>query len=214
MAVGAILGIASFAKGVIDGNKSADRANSLSDRSLRIQEEQLEMAKEDRTRWNSIYGPIEDNMGEFFANLTPDYFASQGLEAYQKDFQQQTTELQEYFAANEIDSGTEADLMTKTQLQGARDKAKIRADAPFQVQEMKQKFLSLGVTQKSGVNASVANATNSLTSNLNQQSSIAANSANVGFDAASQGLSVLATEVDRRLNEPKPTANEGAPELE
>jgi len=208
MSFTAFLGGISAVQGLMSGSSSGSTANKLSAQSLAIQEEQLAMAKEDRTRWNSIYGPIEENMGEFFANLTPDYFASQGLEAYQKDFQQNQEQLTEYYAANEIDSGTEADLMTKSSLQASRDKAKIRADAPYQVQEMKQKFLSLGVTEKSGVNASIANASNSLSTTLSNQAGIAANSANVGFDAASQGFSTLATEIDRRYNEPKPTANE------
>ena len=185
--------------------KSASSGNKLSGRALAIQEEQFEIAKQDRDKWNRLYGPIEQNLADFYQDLTPDYFAAQGLEAYQKDFQQQQEQLQEFYNVNGIESGVQADLQTKSSLQAARDKSKIRADAPFKVQEMKSKFLSLGLADKSGTQV----AANSLTNTLSGQANIAYQSADVGYQALGSSLNTVATELDRERNAPKPTADQG-----
>jgi hypothetical protein len=201
------LSIFSSAMGLAGGLKGNNKANDLDSRSIALREETLQMAKEEQARWGRLYGPLEENLSEFYQKLTPDYIKAQGLQAYEKQFADTQRQLRETFAQNGIESGVQQDLLTKTELQGARDKAQISADAELKSAEQQKSFLSLGLTQKPGITADVINANSGLATQLGNSAGIAANNAAAGFGAAGDALSTLATELDR--DKPAPTANTG-----
>ena len=177
------------------GKKAAGRAGDLDAQALAFAREQYE-------DWKEIYGPIEDALGEFYGNLTPDYIEAQGLQAQEKQYTAAKENMKEFFAVNEIESGAAADLFTKSELSNERSKAQIRADAPIKTAELKQGFLSLGLGQKASAQSSVTNA-------LNTGATRAAGDADRGFDAAGDALS---SAIDLyQYNNPRPTttANQG-----
>jgi len=201
MALGAFVAGFSALNGIMSGNRATNSANKLSDRALALQEEQLQFAKDRYQRWQTIYGPIEDNLSDFFYQLTPEKFAAQGLESFQKQFQQSQTDLTEFFAVNGIESGVQADLMTKSGNEAARSKAKIVQQAPFEVAAAQQSFLSIGMQKEAGAASGVSNAAANTSNLLSQQANIAADSAAAGFDAANIGLQAVADSYDKTVRD-------------
>jgi hypothetical protein len=205
MSLTAALGIASGVGGLASGLSGSSSANKLAKKQLELMEEQLKFAQQQYADWTRVFGPVQDNLSEFYTSLTPDYFAAQGLEAYQKEFQRQEQELNDFFTANEIDSGVQVDVLSKGNFQAARDKAKIRTEAPFRVAEAKQGFLQIGLPQKAQAVNQILNAGTNLANTYGNQAAIAAQSADAGFDAAVGGFSTAAEIFDRK----KLTANAG-----
>ena len=191
-----IVGGVSAAVGVVGGIKSAKTADNLAKDQKKSAERQYEFAREQYDDWKSIYGPIEQNLAEFYQNLTPQYFAAQGLQAYEQEFQKNLQETNEFFEVADIETGVQADLRTKMGLQATRDKAAIKADAPFKVADEKNKFLSVGLGNKASAINATTYAGNSLSNVLGTQASIAGASADRGFNAASSGFGTLAEGID------------------
>lgn len=188
-----------------EAGNAADDARNSSNAATQLSYENLEFAKEQYTDWKAIYGPVEQNLANFYNELTPDYFEAQGLQNQQQAYQQQQTELADYFAKNNIESGVQADIFAKTSMENVRQEAQIRADAPIKTAEAKSSFLSLGLGQKQNAVAGVQNASTSLAGTLTNTANQQANTANTGYQVAGnlfqQGVTQLVT------------ANEGTPEL-
>ncbi len=187
------------------GLYSANRAGKAADRASALDAEALAFAKEQYADWKEIYGALEDQLSTFYNELTPDYIEAQGLQNQAQQYEQVKTQMTEFFAVNEIDSGASADLFTKASLSDARSKAEIRTEAPFKTAELKQSFLSLGLNAKGSRQGAVTNA-------LNTSANRAAGDASQGFDAAGQAF---ASAVDlyrfRDRGTQTATANQGRP---
>lgn len=192
------------------GLYSANQAGKAARRASALDAEALAFAKQKYEDWKAIYGPLEKNLSEFYNNLTPEYIESQGLEKQQLAYQETQKQLTEYFSVNSIDSGVQTDLFTKTAMQNERDKAGIRADAPFKTAQLKQGFLALGLGQKASAQGGVTNA-------LNNSAQRAASDAQAGYDAAGNAFSAAIDIYENRQlrDEPTttPTANQGTPDL-
>lgn len=190
------------------GIASLGASNKAARRAARLDAEALAFSKEKYARWLSIYGPIEDTLSEFYNNLTPEFIESQGLQAQEQQYLQAKENMAEFFAVNEISSGTAADLFTKGELQDARDKAQIRADAPFKTAELKQNFLSLGVSGGDRAAGNVINTLNLSASRAGRDAETAANAAGNLFGTA---FSISDRNQQNQQNIPNRdfTANEG-----
>ena len=187
-------------QGIRSGQENSDRANSLAGAQIELGEQQLDFAKTKYNDWKTIYGPIEQNLADFYEGVTPQYFESQGLESFNKEFARTRKELNEFFAINDISSGVAADIRGEQNLEAAKIRAGIRLEAPFKAAESKLGFLQIGLGQQSSHLSSITNATNNLSSILGSQASIAADSANIGFEAAATGLETLADQADLALD--------------
>ena len=140
----------------IQAGKQGDKAVDAQDRATAAgtvnQEEQLDFAYEQYDEqlarydeWRAIYGPIEENLSEFYNNLTPDTFAAAGLEANASSFQKQKTQTLETLEQRGLGtSGITAAVENQSGLSKATADAKVRRDAPFKVAEAKTSFLSQG----------------------------------------------------------------------
>ena len=208
-AVGEWVAGISAVSGLVTGTSSARTQGRLNKRALGLQEDALAFAQEQYDDWMRIYGPIQDNLGEFFGGLTADTFSALGLEAYQKEFEQQQVELDEFFATNDIDLGIQTDITSGQNLQRARDRAEIKAEAPFKVAEVQQSFLSAGSGQKDNAVNAMNNARSNLSTALINQANQAGNDADRGFDAFSSGLSTLSDYYDRK-SEPEQETTVGS----
>ncbi len=143
----------------LSSDKKAGEANA---QSIGLQQDSLNFAKEQYNRWKEIYGPIERNVADFYDTLTPEFFSSQGLQQYQKQSQQALSNMEEHFALAGVESGVQTDIRAKMELQGARDKAQIRYEAPIKVAQAKEGFIAAGRGQQQAGAAGVINQTNNL----------------------------------------------------
>ena len=168
----------------------------------------LEFAEQQYTDWQETYGPLQDNMAEYYSGISPDYYAAQGLENFQQEQQVRTERMQETFAQRGIDpsSGIAMSLEAQSELEGAEHRAKIRSDAPRQAAEDKTRFLQIGLGQNP------ASATQGALSN---QAIIAGNQAQTTGMMAGQAWSDAGTAVGTALDaynrRPAPTTTPHTP---
>jgi hypothetical protein len=118
--------------------------------------------------FEAIYGGIEDNLGTFFSQMTPEVFIATGLENLQQEFQDTKTRINEQFAQRFQGQETGLQLSLDTMLEAARatERANIRTEAPFKVAEAQSKFLALGLPQKASSQAHILNSINARTNAL------------------------------------------------
>jgi hypothetical protein len=116
------------------------------------------------TRWNQIYGPVQDNLSHFYQQLTPESLIATGLESSQQAFQTSLKTIQRSFAQRGLDTGAEALLSQQATLSNATERAKLRYEAPFKVADAEQSFL----TSTSGIQNPYTQAVQSAVGNRQQ----------------------------------------------
>lgn len=166
---GAIAGAGSVVGGVMASKSARDAA----DASLEAAEAQIDWEKEMYADWKAIYGDIEQNLANYYENLTPEYYASMGLEAFNLEYQTSQTRMSENLAQRGIaaDSGIATSLESQNELGAAETRAGIRRDAASSAAAEKSNFLQIGMG--SNPSAGVSNAYSQATKNANQNSQIA-----------------------------------------
>lgn len=120
--------------------------------------EQLAFDQEKYDDWNEVYGPIQDNLANYYSNVTPDYYASIGLEEFETQYQTSLDRIDENLTQRGIDpsSGIGASLEAQAELGAAETRAGIRRDAPIKAAEDKSRFLQIGLGQNPGSSMSSA----------------------------------------------------------
>lgn len=160
--------------------------------------------------WMAIYGPIEENLGEFYNNLTPETYAAAGLEYNQQEFQKQKTQALETVAQRGLaTSGINAAIDTQLALGKAKADATTRRDAPFKVAAEKSQFLSQGkgnaFMPPTGTVGSVLNSSG-VPGALQNEANIAANNSSSLWNSAGN---MLGTGLSYAAKNYTPTANQG-----
>src|SRR5574343_225845 len=183
-----------------DADRRADQANAVTQDQLEFNKDvyadQLEFQLLDRERYDeryakleSIFGPIEENLGNFYNSLTPETFIAAGIHEVNESFTQARQTFNTALAQKKLSkSGMAVAGMKDIAMEEAKAKAGIRREAPFKVAEAKQSFLQSrgsagqppGPVDTSGVNNSYANMATALTN----QSNNAANAANSMYSSA------------------------------
>ena len=149
--IGVVTAISTVANGYM-AKKAGDRAEdqnnkalALGDRELAFEEERWAEEQARYEEWKAIYGPIEENLGEFYSNLTPETYTAAGLEFNQVELDKANTQALETFAQRGLSSsGLTASTEQQSSRTAAENKAKIRFEAPFKVAKEKSDFLSQG----------------------------------------------------------------------
>lgn len=153
-AVGAVAG-AIFDPGDAQGQATAAQsqvgqvAEAGAQERLEFEKEQFAFEKGEYLRksrlFESIYGPIEQNLGGFFNRLTPEVLATAGLETSAKEFDKARSDIKTFIAQRKTGGGgLEAKLLADVEISEAEERAEIRKEAPFKVAEEQQEFLRLG----------------------------------------------------------------------
>lgn len=153
--------------------KIADRAQKAADRRAA---QELAFAKEQYEDWEQIFGPIQENLADYYQNMDADTIAIRGLEDLAIEKEQALTRVRETLAQRGIDSsGLAAETELQVELGTASERAKIRADAPMQVAREQTNFLSVGLgNPNSGLVAdALSNQTNMATNNATYQRQVA-----------------------------------------
>tara|TARA_R110002153_G_scaffold195163_5_gene348569 strand:- start:2893 stop:3540 length:648 start_codon:yes stop_codon:yes gene_type:complete len=174
--------------GVVASN-SASKANSTA---KELSADQMAFEQRKLDEWNDVYGPIQDNLGDYYNNLTANYYETVGLENFAQEQQTAMTRLNESLAQRGIDpaSGIQASLTAQSELEGAEGRASIRRDAPRAVAEDKSRFLQIGLGQNPG---------NSMSSTLAQNSNAAQQRATASEQAAGQAIGSAVSTVGTAL---------------
>lgn len=102
----------------------------------------LGIAKTQYDRWQRIYGPIEENVAEYYSGLRADSFTAQTISALESqiEFEREST-LRQRNQQN-LTGGAHSYLDERTNLSLAESKAKVRAEAPLKVAEAKNSFVT------------------------------------------------------------------------
>lgn len=134
---------------------SADKASKRAEKSADVA---IGFEQEKYDDWQEVYGPLQDNLANYYENVSPDYYAATGLETFEQQYQTALTRMDENLAQRGIDpsSGIAASLESQGELNAAETRASIRKDAPRQAMEDKSRFLQIGLGQNPGSSFSSA----------------------------------------------------------
>lgn len=187
---GAIIsGVASLG-GALLSKKSSDKA---SQQASEASAEQLAFEKERYEDWKAIYGPIQENLSNYYSNISPDYYEALGLEAFELERTAMMEQLDTVLAQRGLtDSGMAAQLKADIGMQSATERAKIRRQAPVQARQEQQDFLSLGLR---------ADPTPSVSSALGQRTAYAQQYAQQAGAAAGEAMGSAVSTIGSGLSE-------------
>lgn len=162
---------------VVSSVVSSNSAKKASKSAAKSASNELEFNQQQYDDWQNVYGPIQDNLSDYYSTLTPDYYATMGLEAFEKERSQAEQDLQSNLAQRGISpsSGLAMQLETNLDTQAAEKRADIRRAAPAMVAQDQQNFLAIGMGRNPAANVS---------NTLANQSNVAANTANAANTAA------------------------------
>lgn len=166
---------------IIGGVVASNNADKADKTAKKLSSDQMAFEQQKVDDWNEVYGPIQDNLGDYYNNLTPEYYETIGLENFAQEQQTAMTRLSESLAQRGIDpsSGIQASLTAQSELEGAEGRAGIRRDAPRQAAEDKSRFLQIGLGKSPG---------SSMSQTLAQQSQSAQQRATQSEQAAGQAI--------------------------
>lgn len=173
--------------------------------SKRASQAQMAFEQQKYDDWQETYGPIQDNLANYYGSLTPEYYEAQGLEAFQQEQQAAMQSLEQSLAQRGIaDSGIAAAAMTQIAQEGAENRATIRAAAPGIVADEQSRFLQMGLGQNPGASMSSA------LSQRSMQAGQAATAAQQAFGQSMQGaIKTVGTGLADYFRQPAPAQPTG-----
>jgi len=159
---------------VVSGYMASKSAGDASDAAAASEARALAFEREKYDDWNETYGDIQDNLADYYNNVTPEYYAAVGVEKFNEEFQVGMKRIDENFAQRGIDpsSGISSSIKSQAKLDAAETRAGIRRDAPRQAREDQRSFLQIGLGQNPGSSLSGALA-NTATNKANTASNAA-----------------------------------------
>lgn len=158
---------------------SSNAAGKATDAASKASQSELAFNQQRYDDWKAVYGPIQDNLSDYYSNLSPDMYEAQGLEAFNAEYQKAQDAVATSLAQRGItDSGLSAQLEQQGAISAAQNRAAIRMDAPAKVAELQSNFLQIGLGQDpSGDIAGTLARNTSTTQNIATQSQMAAGQA-------------------------------------
>jgi len=144
-------------------SKASDKASDAADRRAAEAGERsaelLAFEKEKYDEWKDIYGDVEQNLADFYEDLTPEFLISSGLQEEAQSFATAQTKIKSSLAQRGLDaSGLEAGLIAQQEIGSAEKRAEIRRDAPLKVAQMQQEFLQPNLARKQTGERNIATA--------------------------------------------------------
>lgn len=154
----------------------------------------LEFAKAQYADWLDAFGDIQTNLSEYYENLTPDFYETQALQAFEQEKQFALDSLEADLAQRGIDtSGLAKEIQEDVAFSSAVERAKIRAEAPIKTAQAQQEFLQIGLGQNpaDNVQASLLNRTNQLNKDARLASKAAGRATGAAVDTTFDALTKL-----------------------
>lgn len=160
----AAIGTGIAAKSSHDSKKAASEGQSQA-------RTEFELEREKHDKWQATYGPIQDNLAEYYNSISADSYAAMGLENSQQAFDTSMKRVDESLAQRGItNSAVGASIDAQAELGHAEEKAKIRTEAPRAVAQDQMGFLQVGLGMQPSTN--LAQMANQRAMQLEQQSMI------------------------------------------
>lgn len=170
------------------------QAYAMSKEQIELAKEELQFTKDQYNDWKAVYGDIQENIGNYYKDLTGDKLVALGLEKQQQEYQMVEKAIQRDFAQRGLaNSGQETTASTIAKVQNATARAAIRASGDEAAIEKKLQFLGVGLgqgTQLLGVvGNSAANVTNAFSTGINSRTNVANSylSRSTNLSVANQG---------------------------
>ena len=155
VAVGGSIYGAKKAKDAAEADR--DAANARSEAQAEADAAALDFEKERYADWQEVYGSVEQNLADYYNNVSADYYEVQGLQAFNEEAADVQKQVQEDLAQRGIQgSGIGASIGRTQQVEDAQSRAQIRVDAPRRAAEEKRGFLQIGLGQNPADNVSSA----------------------------------------------------------
>jgi hypothetical protein len=143
MITAAAIGVAGTVYSQKKASKAAKKANK---QAMEAEDAKLDFEKQIWQEWQDTYGPIEDQLANYYETLTPTFRITQGLEAHEKEMDIARKQIKETLAQRGIaTSGIAAQTTTELEVASAEERARIRAAAPMEVAKEKLGFLQVGL---------------------------------------------------------------------
>ena len=173
---GAIIGAGILGAGasIHSANKASSAARGAANRQSAAAQAQLEFNKKQYQDWQDIYGPIQQNLSDYYQRLTPQLYESWGVQNIQAEYQKALEQVNEHLAQRGIDtSGIAAQNELSMAQQAAQQRAQVRAEAPQMVANAQAKFLGLGLGNQGALAGNISNAYGNMANIAGQQWSLA-----------------------------------------
>jgi len=181
----AVIGGISSAKASSDASKAQKGADASSRESLALQERQMNMTEdqyartvEEYEKWKSIYGPLQEDLGTYYNNLTGTTLSNAEVariqDASQKAMKKVSTSLAQ---SGRTDNAAREYILGTMEYQAEIDKANMRSTAEERAIGAKSNFLALGLNQANNLTARQAGLSNSMQANSNAQGTLLNNMA-------------------------------------
>ena len=205
MSGGAVIGAAAIGAGTSymaskSASKSADKALASSDANAQLQyqasAEQLAFQKEQLDRWESIFGPVQDNLSNYYKNLSSDSIASQGLQNIHSQYTQSRQNLDTALAKRGItNSGATAASLTQLESSRMLGAAEVRTNAPMVAAQQQLGFVNSGNSQQANANQGISSAYSNKMNMFGQQSLNNLNLANNYTNQAAQAYAGIGNSI-------------------
>jgi len=190
---------------LVSGYMSSRAASKASSKASAAEAEALAFEYEKYDDWNETYGNLQDNLAEYYQNVSPEYYAAVGVEKFNEEFQIGMTRISENFAQRGIDpdSALAASTQSQAELNAAETRAGIRRDAPRQAREDQRSFLQIGLGQNPG--SSLSNTLANNANNRSNEANSAQNAAGNAWASAIPAVGNAASALNTHYNPPAPT---------
>jgi hypothetical protein len=140
-------------------DKAGKQAAETAAAGLKLTEEQVQFQREQYADWKAIYGDVQENLGKYYKELTPDRLVSLGLQNQQMEHQAAIKNIQKTFAQKGITTGEQNAVTAGLEFSNAEAKAKIRTSGEEAVNAQKLNFLGVGLNQGTQMLGNINNAT-------------------------------------------------------
>lgn len=150
-------------------SKGAEQASQAS---TAMTKEQLAFDKQRYADWKAVYGPLQEDLGTYYKNLTGGELSAKHIESIQMESQLAQQQIDQSLAQRGISGGgLEASLTNQNIFSTSMQKAAARASGDQMANEQKMNFLNLGIGQGAQIGTNIAQTSAAGASGLRSQAS-------------------------------------------
>lgn len=177
-----VWGVAKIGASLWGASKAAKATAKANKASNEVARANLDFQMSRYQDWKDIYGSQQEDIGEYYKNLTGETLVGKELEQVQLASQVSQDKITETLAQRGISgSGLEAQLLTNNITQTELVKADKRASADQRAIDAKTGFLSLGLGQEANIASELRLGSNALSQGLVAQGQDRASSAGIKY---------------------------------
>ena len=182
-------------------NKASDRAAASADAQTALGYEQLDFNKQQYDDWNAIFGDTQKTLASYYNSLSPEFFASTGLQNIEQEYTRSRTQLDAALAKRGIsNSGVAADDFSTLEASRMMGRADVRNKAETQVRAEQMNFLAVGKGQQSQLQANMNSAYGNIANSFGQQAGTQYGLANNFTNQANQAYAGVGNSIGSGIN--------------